>query len=87
MTLNVFDKRNAIAIFIARHREVGDKDVRVKLWQVIDQCCGIFELTDNVHPLDLFKRLTNAEQNNRMVIGNNYVHIVHVLGYLATASF
>ena len=29
MTLNVFNKRNAIAVFIARHGEVGDKDVRV----------------------------------------------------------
>ncbi len=43
-------------------------------------------MTDNIHPLDLLKGFANAEQDNRMVVGNNYVHTVHVIGYLATAN-
>lgn len=36
MTLNVFNKRNAVAVFIARHGEVGDKDMRVQLRQIVN---------------------------------------------------
>ncbi len=53
--------------------------------QVVDQCCGISNCRHS--PTSMKPRFANSEQYNRVVIGNNYVHIVHVVGYLLQQVF
>ena len=85
MALDIFDQRNAVAIFFARHGEIGNQDISVQFGKAVNQCCRVFKLTNYVDPFNLFKRFTNAKQNDWMVIGNNYVQIIHLIGYLAAA--
>jgi len=85
VTLDVLNQGNAVAILLARHREIGDQYIRVQLRKAVDQCCRVFKLTYYVNPFNLFQRLTDTKQNNGMVVGNNYVQVIHLIGYLAAA--
>ena len=75
----VLDQAHAVAVgIVARHRIVGDDDVRRVLRQVPDQVGRAGQGADDVETQVLFQEVAHAHQNERVVVRQDNSKSIHV---------